>query len=81
MPSPFVYLYVFPTIPTSPDPGLTSRCGWTAKANPPALMRAKRRREGWVVSSGAIGLHRGNWPSGAVHLPIGYNFPGRWRVG
>ena len=35
MPSPFVYLYVFPTIPTSPDPGLTSRCGWIAKANPP----------------------------------------------
>ena len=35
MPSPFVYLYVFRTIPTSPDPGLTSRCGWTAKANPP----------------------------------------------
>ena len=23
------------TIPTSPDSGLTSRCGWTAKANPP----------------------------------------------
>ena len=22
-------------IPTSPDSGLTSRCGWTAKANPP----------------------------------------------
>ena len=35
MPSPFVYLYVFPTIPTSPDSGLTSRCGWIAKATPP----------------------------------------------
>jgi hypothetical protein len=23
------------TIPTSPDSGLTSRCSWTAKANPP----------------------------------------------
>ena len=23
------------TIPTSPDSGLTSRCGWTAKATPP----------------------------------------------
>ena len=23
------------TIPTSPDSGLTSQCGWTAKANPP----------------------------------------------
>ena len=36
----FRYYYVF-TIPTSPaisyDPGLTSRCGRTAKANPPAL--------------------------------------------
>ena len=37
MPSPFVYLYVFPTIPTSPDSGLTSRCGWIAKANPPPV--------------------------------------------
>ena len=49
MPSPFVYLYVFPTIPTSPDPGLTSRCGWTAQANPPCWVLGQGHGKGqWV---------------------------------
>ena len=34
------------TIPTSPDSGLTSRCDWTAKANPPAPHTLHRRTGG-----------------------------------
>ena len=37
------------TIPTSPDSGLTSRCGWTAKANPPYEVLGQGHGKGqWV---------------------------------
>ena len=37
------------TIPTSPDSGLTSRCGWTAKANPPPAPHPPSARNGVVI--------------------------------
>ena len=39
----FRYYYVFhDTNQPSYDPGLTSRCGWIAKANPPSQRRLRR---------------------------------------
>ena len=58
-------------IPTSPDSGLTSRCGWTAKTNPPA----KAKRPSFHLSSGChmathFMLAHKAVPDGCRHLSL-----------
>ena len=42
------------TIPTSPDSGLTSRCSWTAKANPPPTSTPKNTKQKISAQNGAV---------------------------
>ena len=58
-----------------------TRFGHSRSTTPLAPMRTMPCAAGWAVLSDVIGPHRGNRPSGAVHLPMGYYWPGRWRVG